>query len=279
MEEFLNFLKFEKNYSDITIKNYRFDLELYFSFIKNNNLNYKYVKYDDLSSYLGVLYNMGYKNKSIARHISSLKSFYKYLYDENIIKENPANLLSLPKKELKLPRYLTITEIEDLLKLESISLRDKLIIELFYSTGIRISELVNIKIKDINFSENSIKVRGKGNKERIVLFGSVCKKMLMEYMHDKEYLFLNNKGGKLTSSGVEYIINNISLKSTIKTNFTPHTLRHTFATHMLDNGSDLVTVQKLLGHDNLETTSIYTHVSNEHLRRVYLNAHPRARRK
>ena len=115
MEEFLNFLKFEKNYSDITIKNYRFDLELYFSFIKNNNLNYKHVKYDDLSSYLGVLYNMGYKNKSIARHISSLKSFYKYLYDENIIKENPAKLLSLPKKELKLPRYLTITEIEDFL--------------------------------------------------------------------------------------------------------------------------------------------------------------------
>ena len=123
---------------------------------------------------------MGYKNKSIARHISSLKSFYKYLYDENIIKENPAKLLSLPKKELKLPRYLTITEIEDLLKLESISLRDKLIIELFYSTGIRISELVNIKIKDINFSENSIKVRGKGNKERIVLFGSVCKKIIKE---------------------------------------------------------------------------------------------------
>lgn len=279
MEDFLNYLSKQKNYSDKTVKNYKIDLELYFSFLKNNRLNYKKITYEHLSGFLTLLYNMGYKNKSISRHISSLKSFYKYLYDEEIIKENPAKLLQLPKRELRLPRYLTINEIESLLELESLSLRDKLIIELFYSTGIRVSELVNIKIKDIDLKEKTIKITGKGNKQRIVLFGSVCKNLLEEYMTDREYLFLNNKGGKLSQSGVEYIVSNISLKSNVRTKFTPHTLRHTFATHMLDNGSSLVTVQKLLGHNDLETTSIYTHVSNERLRRVYLDSHPRARRK
>ena len=128
MEDFLNYLSKQKNYSNKTIKNYKIDLELYFSFLKNNRLNYKKITYEHLSGFLTLLYNMGYKNKSISRHISSLKSFYKYLYDEEIIKENPAKLLQLPKRELRLPRYLTINEIESLLELESISLRDKLII-------------------------------------------------------------------------------------------------------------------------------------------------------
>ena len=231
---------------------------------------------------MGSKTSMGYKHKSILRHISSLKSFYKYLYDEDKIKDNPAKLLKLPKKDKLLPNIIYKDELEKILSYTfsgNFSFRNKAIIHLLYSSGIRVSELVNIKIKDIDLKEKTIKITGKGNKQRIVLFGNVCKNMLEEYITDREYLFLNNKGTRLTQSGVEYIVSNISLKSNVRTKFTPHTLRHTFATHMLDNGSSLVTVQKLLGHNDLETTSIYTHVSNERLRRVYLDSHPRARRK
>ena len=277
MNEFLNYLKDERNYSDKTILNYKMDLENFYNYI--NKKKTKKIDFDFLQEYIENLSQKKYSTTSIQRHISSLKSYFKFLYNKNYIKVNPAELLCLPKNEMKLPNYLTIIDLEKIYELD-LSLRDKLIVELLYSTGIRLSELVNIKISDINFYDKTIKVLGKGNKERYVLFGSVCSKLLKEYINNdnRVYLLLNKNGNKLSERGVEYIIEKIFKSVNVHAKLTPHTLRHTFATHMLDNGCDLVTVQKLLGHSDLSTTSIYTHVSNEHLRSTYLQTHPRARR-
>lgn len=277
MNEFLNYLKDERNYSDKTILNYKMDLENFYNYI--NKKKTKKIDFDFLQEYIENLSKKKYSTKSIQRHISSLKSYFKFLYNKNYINVNPAELLCLPKSEMKLPNYLTIIDLEKIYELD-LSLRDKLIVELLYSTGIRLSELVNIKISDINFYDKTIKVLGKGNKERYVLFGSVCSKLLKEYINNdnRVYLLLNKNGNKLSERGVEYIIEKIFKSVNVHAKLTPHTLRHTFATHMLDNGCDLVTVQKLLGHSDLSTTSIYTHVSNEHLRSTYLQTHPRARR-
>ena len=277
MNEFLNYLKYERNYSDKTILNYKIDLENFYNYI--NKKKTKKIDFDFLQEYIENLSQKKYSTKSIQRHISSLKSYFKFLYNKNYINVNPAELLCLPKNEIKLPNYLTIIDLEKIYELD-LSLRDKLIVELLYSTGIRLSELVNIKISDINFYDKTIKVLGKGNKERYVLFGSVCSKLLKEYINNENrvYLLLNKNGNKLSERGVEYIIEKIFKSVNVHAKLTPHTLRHTFATHMLDNGCDLVTVQKLLGHSDLSTTSIYTHISNEHLRTTYLQTHPRARR-
>lgn len=277
MNEFLNYLKDERNYSDKTILNYKMDLENFYNYI--NKKKTKKINFDFLQEYIENLSQKKYSTKSIQRHISSLKSYFKFLYNKNYINVNPAELLCLPKNEIKLPNYLTIIDLEKIYELD-LSLRDKLIVELLYSTGIRLSELVNIKISDINFYDKTIKVLGKGNKERYVLFGSVCSKLLKEYINNENrvYLLLNKNGNKLSERGVEYIIEKIFKSVNVHAKLTPHTLRHTFATHMLDNGCDLVTVQKLLGHSDLSTTSIYTHISNEHLRTTYLQTHPRARR-
>lgn len=277
MNEFLNYLKDERNYSDKTILNYKMDLENFYNYI--NKKKTKKIDFDFLQEYIENLSQKKYSTKSIQRHISSLKSYFKFLYNKNYINVNPAELLCLPKNEIKLPNYLTIIDLEKIYELD-LSLRDKLIVELLYSTGIRLNELVNIKISDINFYDKTIKVLGKGNKERYVLFGSVCSKLLKEYINNENrvYLLLNKNGNKLSERGVEYIIEKIFKSVNVHAKLTPHTLRHTFATHMLDNGCDLVTVQKLLGHSDLSTTSIYTHISNEHLRTTYLQTHPRARR-
>ena len=208
----------------------------------------------------------------------------------NYIKTNPMLLVSSPKVDYRLPNYLNYNELNSLLELpdksNSLGLRDLLIIELFYSTGIRLSELTNIKISDIDFYENRIKILGKGNKERYVYFGDICKNLLKEYIDysryklnkkNNEYLILNKDGDTLTGRGVEYILKKYIKKTDIKGKITPHTLRHTFATHLLNEGADLRSVQELLGHANLKTTSIYTHISNERLREVYLKCHPRGK--
>jgi len=253
-----------------------------------NNINsFKKVDYSLVRKYLVFLYEKKYKNTTICRHISSLRSFYKYLLGNKLINENPMELISLPKKEQRLPNFLYYNDLEKLLETPdqatSIGLRDKLIFEILYSTGVRVSELVNIKVKDIDFENKSIRIFGKGKKERIVLFGDQALKIINIYLDQRgfssEYLILNNRGNKITTRGVDLIIHKNSLKSGLKNKITPHTMRHTFATHMLNDGANLLTVQELLGHENLKTTQVYTHVSNERLRNVYLNAHPRARKK
>lgn len=294
IKEFIEYLKVEKRYSEDTITNYNLDLDLFLKFLKANKINkFKETDYDFLRRYLVYLSNdKKYSNKTIARHISSLHTFYDFLLDEGAIDSNPMNLINAPKKEIRLPVYLNVNELEELYECidtkKRVGKRDILIIELFYSTGIRLSELVNIKLKDIDFKEKKIKILGKGSKERYVLYGDICSKYLDDYMTNtrklyqktpSEYLLLNQRGTKLTASGIEFIINKILRQSNINTKLTPHVLRHTFATHMLNDGADLMTVKELLGHSNLSTTGIYMHVSKEHLRKEYLSAHPRARKR
>lgn len=293
VRKFLNYLRVEKRYSDLTIKNYEIDLKQFIEFLKDINiLNFGMVSYSDLRLFLELLYERELSNKTVSRRISSLKSFYNYLLNNNYIKTNPTNLISLPKGQLRLPKYLNIEELEKTLlipdRLTKLGKRDLLILEMFYSTGVRLSELVGVKISDIDRKNKTIRVMGKGSKERIVFFSKECLKYLDDYIEnsrnlltgslDNEFLFVNNTGKPLTVSGVQYIINNIFLKSGINVKLTPHVLRHTFATHMLNEGANLLTVKELLGHSNISTTGIYTHVSNEQLRKTYLSSHPRARK-
>lgn len=290
VEEFLKYLKNERNFSKYTILNYEKDLESFSDFLKSQNLNFKTVTYSEIRLYISKLYERKYSTATISRHISALKSFYNYLVIEKGFKNNPMILISCPKKEKKLPNYLKYQDLEklfDSIDTTSYGQRDILILEMLYSTGIRIGELVNIKIKDISFNERKILVLGKGNKEREVFYGSRCEELLDRYLKDgrkkiikeeTDYLFISNSGKKITDDGVRKIIKEIVKKSGLNIKVTPHTLRHTFATHMLDDGADLKTVSDLLGHENLSTTTIYTHVSNERLRNVYLNSHPRAKK-
>lgn len=288
IKEFLDYLEFEKKFSLYTVDNYDKDITEFKEYLVMNNINsFKKVDYSLVRKYLVFLYEKKYKNATICRHISSLRSFYKYLLGNKLINKNPMELISLPKKEQRLPNFLYYNDLEKLLETPdqstNMGLRDELIFEILYSTGVRVSELVNIKIKDIDFENKSIRIFGKGKKERIVLFGDQALNLIKIYLakrnFNSEYLILNNRGNKITTRGVDLIIHKNSLKSGLKNKITPHTMRHTFATHMLNDGANLLTVQELLGHENLKTTQVYTHVSNERLRNVYLNAHPRARKK
>lgn len=288
--EFLKYIDLEKNYSNYTLINYKDDLSFYLDFLNKENIDVLDSDYKVIRNYLSYMYNKKYSSKTISRHISSLRSFYKYMIKENYIVKNPMTLISNPKQESKLPHFLYYNELETILNIPDKSTplgqRDSVILELLYSTGIRVSELVNIKLKDINLSTRKIRILGKGNKERIVLYGEYLKNLLDIYLNDgreklvknnQEYLVLNKNGSGLTTRGVRVIIDNILKKGEIDFHISPHVLRHTFATHMLDSGADLKSVQELLGHENLSTTQIYTHVSNERLRKVYLSTHPRAK--
>lgn len=292
LNRFIKYIELEKNYSNYTVMNYKRDISEFLFFLdscKIDNLNS--INYQVLRDYLNDISKNNYKNKTISRKLSSLRSFFKYLLKNEIIFENPMLLISNPKEEKRLPKYLNYQEIEKILDIPDketvFGLRDATILEVLYSTGIRVSELVSIKISDINFSSNNIKILGKGNKERYVLFGDRCKDLLRDYIDSSrvilnkkksEYLILNNLGDNISTRGVEKIVDKIVKEASLKFSISPHVIRHTFATHMLDNGADLNSVKELLGHESLNTTSIYTHVSNERLRNVYLNSHPRARK-
>ena len=287
LDDFYIYLK-NKGYSYNTINSYKKDLNLFKDYC--NNIDIKLIDYNFLRKYLQFLHDKKYTASSISRHISSLKSFFKYLTKNEFIKDNPCLLITNPKVEKKLPNYINYNDLEILFtvpnKNDVLGLRNLLILELLYSCGIRVSELVNIKISDIDFSNKRILILGKGKKERFVLYGKVCSKLLDEYLiksrsklnKNNEYLLLNKFGNKITDRAIRMIIDDIVKKSSLKLNISPHTLRHTFATHLLNEGADLKIVQELLGHENIATTGIYTHVSNERLRKVYLDAHPRAKK-
>lgn len=294
INKFIEYLEYEKGYSKKTVISYEKDLELFYNYLKENNKSeIKNITYNTIRKYLSELHEKKYEASSISRKISTLRTFFKYAIKNKYIKENPMALITNPKKEKKLPKYLNYEELEKFLNsidtTEKDGIQQKLIIEILYSTGIRVSELVNIKIKDINIKEQQIKILGKGNKERIVLFGNEASKILKIYLNAykeyftgniyNNYLLINKKGEKLSTNKIELIVKEILKKSSLKLNISPHTLRHTFATHLLDNGADLKSVQELLGHENLKTTAIYTHISNEKLKKVYINAHPRAIKK
>lgn len=292
-DAFLSFLEAQKGYSSHTILNYCKDLESFFEFLNREDIHfYNEIDYKVIRNYLNFLDEKKFSKTTIARHISSLRSFYRYLLKEEKVSKNPMLFISNPKPDKKLPKFLYEGEIEKLLAMPKLDnpkgIREALLLEFLYSTGVRVSELCSVKIKDISFSEKSVKVLGKGNKERYVYFGKQLDELLKRYLKEarpyfekqkNEYLFLNDSGNPLHDRRVRAIIDDLLKRSCADFHISPHTLRHSFATHMLNNGADLKTVQELLGHADLSTTQIYTHISNERLRSVYLNAHPRAHKK
>ena len=285
LENFIKYLNTELNYSILTIDNYQRDINDFFEYLNNFNIKYNAITKQDVINYLKFLDECKLSNATISRHLSSLRTFYNYLVNHNIIKTNPFNRVSNPKKEKKLPTYLYEDEIRNILDNLSdediYKRRDRLIMELFYSTGMRLNELSNIKLNDINGDE--IRVLGKGRKERIVYLDKVAKKLLNDYLDNDRrefkpidsYLILNKDGKRLSNRSIENIVNHIIKEASIKKHVTPHTIRHSFATHMLNNGCDLKVVQELLGHESLSTTQIYTHITNDRIKEVYKSAFKR----
>lgn len=291
IDKYLEYVEKELNYSKMTKIDYESDLRIYKDFLNGRNYNYLNINKDEIIEYLKYLDDLKYQNRSISRMLSSIRSFYNYLEEIKLIESNIFKRIRNPKVSKKLPNYLSIVEIESIL--DTISednmggIRDKCLFELMYSTGLRVSEVSNLCIKDVDLNEKSIRVLGKGNKERIVYFGEVTLKLLNEYLNIREcflkrgnidYLFVNNNGECLSRQSIEYIVNKIMKNSLINHKISPHTLRHSYATHLLDNGADLRSVQELLGHENLNTTEVYTHVSKEYLRSEYLKYHPNNKR-
>ncbi|MDU0567176.1 tyrosine recombinase XerC [Staphylococcus haemolyticus] len=287
---FLNMLKVERNFSAHTLKSYHDDLVQFNHFLEQELINLRTFEYKDARNYLSYLYSQNLKRTTVSRKISTLRTFYEFwmTQDETII--NPFVQLVHPKKENYLPQFFYEEEMEALFetvaKDTKKGLRDRVILELLYATGIRVSELVNIQLKDIDMSLPGVKVLGKGNKERFVPFGEFCRQSIEQYLrefkpiqHTKHsFLLVNMNGAPITERGVRYVLNDVVKRTAGVTEIHPHKLRHTFATHLFNQGADLRTVQSLLGHVNLSTTGRYTHVSNQQLRKVYLNAHPRAKK-
>ena len=290
INEYLEYLKYQKNYSDYTVLNYKNDILEFFDYLSRESLNYKTIEYSDIRFYLMYLKEEKHDdNSSVSRKLSSLRGFYKYMANEGYIKNNVFSLVSGPKKEKKLPRYFEYNELEELFLVPdtntSLGQRDLLLLEMLYATGVRVGELVNIKVKDIDLGRRNIIILGKGNKERFVTYGEYCEDILKRYLNDGyillnknnlDYLFLNNNGGNLTERGVRYILDELIKKTSINKKISPHMIRHSFATHLLNEGCDLLTVQKLLGHESIKATQVYTHVTTDRLREVYFRSFPRA---
>ncbi len=289
LEEYLKYLKYEKNYSQETIDSYEEDLVEFYDFLKREDLDLLTVKYEDVRFFLMDLDKKKNKATTVSRKLSSLRGFYKFLINREYTSNNPFVLIKSPKKEKKLPRFFYYNELEEMF--DSIDLstplgqRNRLILEVLYASGVRVSELVNMKTKDFNGEE--IKVLGKGNKERITRIGDYAKEVLDLYLSDgylelntknSDYLFLNKNGGKLTTRGVRYILDEVIKNTNVKKKISPHMLRHSFATHLLNEGCDILSVQELLGHESLTATAIYTHVTTDRLKDVYFKTHPRAKK-
>ena len=287
-ELFIQMMFYERNISNNTLDAYKEDLSSFFNYVKK----YKCEELDleDLEGYIRFLSSQGKASSTIIRKVGTIKQFYVFLQKQNILK-NKSSLIELPKKDKYLPKFLKDEEANKIFEVckydTPINQRNSVIIELLYATGIRVSELVNIKISDIDINERTIKVLGKGSKERMVIFNNHTKKAIEIYLNDgyhefnklsSGYLILNKDGNKLSERYIRNIINKLVTKAGLDIKISPHTFRHTFATDMLEDGSDLMTVKELLGHESLNTTSIYTHVTNEQIRKVYEMAHPRAKK-
>lgn len=293
LEMFIRYLQVEKNYSSYTIANYKKDIAQFQSFMKQHSIDrFAAVSYADVRIFLTELHLLSYAKKTIARKISSLRSLYKFLMREEIVNDNPFALTSMPKKELRLPKFLYEEELNSLFTASDLKTplgqRNQAILELLYGTGIRISECCNLAISNLDFQSGTICVMGKGRKERFVPIGSYASKAIHTYMNEGRLvllanreekspnLFLNYRGGNLTPRGVRGILDSIVKSTASNISISPHVLRHTFATHLLNRGADLRAVQELLGHSHLSSTQGYTHVTKDRLKKVYDNFHPRA---
>ncbi len=280
--KFLSSLEVEKNYSNHTILNYRTDLEEFAAFLGDQPLTQ--VDYPVLRRFLAQLRTRSLKPRTVSRKLSALRSFFKYLQRHKMIAGNPAALLVTPKLDKPLPHFLTEEDTVKLLDAPTDgkvnTLRDKAILETLYSTGIRVSELVGLDEGHVDAIGNIVRVRGKGKKERLAPIGEKALEAIQNYLDARPQrspaLFLNKNGSRLTGRGVRGIINKYILKASLQGKVSPHMFRHSFATHLLNRGADLRSVQELLGHANLSTTQIYTHLTTDKLKSVYDKAHPRA---
>ena len=297
ISNFLKYLKFVRNYSDHTVRNYNIDLQAFFNFLKKEKKmeNIKNLNKWHIREFLASLYSNKMKNRTIMRKISSIRSFFKYLMKNKIILKNPLDEIESPKREQKLPISLSYDNVKILFSMPNVEnylgFRDRAIMELFYSSGLRLSELVALSKNDIDFDSNLINVFGKGKKQRVVPITKNAANWIEKYLNhldrlektktnypelDKKAVFLNKWGKRITVRSVDRNFKNYLRKSGLIENITPHTIRHTIATHWLERGMDLKTIQTLLGHSSLGTTTIYTHVSSKLKKEVYDKAHPRA---
>ena len=283
VQSFLEYLKFERNYSENTLLGYKNELRKYYQYLEEKKIHPFKITKQEIWDYLKYLDQLKYTNTSVARHITALRSYYSYLKEQGYIVTNIFKTVHNPKTKRKLPDTLNYEEIATLLDFQNETTPRELLcrcmFELLYATGMRVSELVNIQLKDIDMKEKSIRTLGKGQKERIVFFGEYALSALEDYLkvrpllmkENTDYLFLNSKGEQLKRASIEQIVDKRVREVCLTHHASPHTLRHTFATHMLENGADIRTVQELLGHEKLSTTQIYTHLSNDYLRQEYLH--------
>lgn len=285
IEKFVRYLEIEKNYSKYTVLNYKLDLGDFKNFLGEAAL--EKVDYLTLRKYLARLKEKNLGTRSIGRRLSTLRSFFRFLNRDGYLKINPILALSSPKLEKHLPQFMTEEEVAKLIdsafaknESDERSLRDRAILEAFYSTGMRISELVGLSLDDIDFIGGIVKVMGKGKKERLIPIGDTATRAIRKYLEKRkrqnDAVFLNKSGRRITTRGVMDIVRKYIKIAGIRQGVSAHTFRHSFATHLLNRGADLRTVQELLGHANLSTTQIYTHLTTERLKSVYDKAHPRA---
>lgn len=291
LHQFTKYIQVEKNFSIHTVREYENDLLQFISFLEAEGVrNFKDVEYIHARLFVTQLYNEKMARASISRKISSIRSFFRYLNREFQLDDAAFQSLYHPKKEKRLPSFFYEEELKELFQAnegtDPKSLRNMALLELLYATGIRVSECVSIELPQIDLDYQIVRVMGKGRKERIVPFGSYAAEAIQSYLtdgrphlmkqQDHQKLFVNLRGGELTDRGVRHILKDMMRKTEQQVKIYPHMLRHTFATHLLNNGADLRTVQELLGHSHLSSTQVYTHVTKEHLRTTYMNAHPRA---
>lgn len=282
IDKFVAYLEIEKNYSKHTILNYRLDLEEFSLFVDQTPL--AKIDYLTLRRFFAHLRTKQYRPRTLSRKLSSLRSFFKFLQREGLVKSNPAVLLMSPKLEKKLPNFLTEEEMQRFVEAppleETSGKRDRAILEMLYSTGIRVSELVGLDVNAVDLIGHIAKVAGKGKKERLVPVGEKALEAVKDYLDTRESqsdaLFLNKSGSRLSDRSVRHIVDKYIGIASLQSHISPHVLRHSFATHLLNRGADLRSVQELLGHVNLSTTQIYTHVTTDRLKKVYDEAHPRA---
>lgn len=283
INKFTDYLRFEKKYSENTISSYKRDLSKVDKYIKKD---FKTLSKNDIQAYIQYI-SKEENSSSVSRNISTLKSFYKFLEINKYCKNNPIFTITNPKKRQKLPKVLSEEEVNKLLDINlntDYDYRNKAMLELMYSSGLRVSELINLNVNDIDLMNSTVRIFGKGSKERIVPLNDYASEALKNYIlyhratlfkhGENNYLFLNNHGNKMTRQGFFKILKKIALENNIKTDFSPHTLRHSFATHLLKYGADLRSIQELLGHSDISTTQIYTHITSERLQKNYEEFHP-----
>ena len=284
LRSFLNYLLVDKGLSNNTVKAYEADISSFFQWLDNEDLKYKNLQEDHINQYISFLFQRKMRSSSVNRKISSIKSFYIFLVKRNFVKNSPLNDLVTPKQEKYLPESMSEAEVDKLLNspdvANKIENRDKAMIEMLYATGMRISELVNLKITDVDMKRCVVKVFGKGSKERLVPFGETALDSLRSYLNEREQssskeIFLSNRGKKMTRVAFWQRVKVYLIRENLKNSISPHTLRHAFATHLLNRGADLRSVQLLLGHSDLSTTQIYTHIAKQRLSDVLKKHHPR----